>query len=50
MEGLVMGQQANIGLVADGLDPAFWERLHVCVRRHLDAAASPVTSASSRSR
>ena len=41
MEGLVMGQQLNIGFFADGLDPAFWERLHVAVRRHLVAAASP---------
>ena len=40
MEGLVMGQQLNVGFCADGLDPEFWERLHVAVRRHLDLAAT----------
>ena len=40
-EGLVMGQQLNIGFAGDGLVPAFWERLQVSVRRHLDAAAGP---------
>jgi hypothetical protein len=39
MEALVMGQRLNVGLVADRLDPAFWNRLHVAVRRHLEGAA-----------
>jgi hypothetical protein len=39
MEGLVMGQRLNIGLAADGLEPAFWERLQTAVRRHLDSAS-----------
>jgi len=38
MEGLVMGHRLNIGLAGDGLEPAFWERLHVAVRGHLDTA------------
>ena len=41
MEALVMGQQLNIGFAADGLEPAFWDRLHVAVGRHVAAAAAP---------
>ena len=50
MEGLVMGQRLNMGFVADGLEPAFWERLHVAVRRRLDAAAGLGKTAPSRAR
>jgi hypothetical protein len=39
MEGLVMGQQLNIGFAGDGLEPTFWERLQMAVRGHLNAAA-----------
>ena len=38
-QGLVMGQRLNVGFVADGLDPAFWDRLHVAVHRRLEAAS-----------
>jgi len=38
-EGLVLGQRLNIGFVADGLEPAFWDRLQVAVRGHLEAAS-----------
>ena len=38
MEALAMGQRLNVGFVGDGLDQAFWEKLHVAVRKHLDAA------------
>ena len=38
-QGLVMGQRLNVGFVADGLDPAFWDRLHVAVHGHLQAAS-----------
>ncbi len=40
MEGLVMGQQLNIGFGGDGLEPSFWERLQLAVRKHLDIACS----------
>jgi hypothetical protein len=40
MEALVMGQRLNIGLVGDSLEPVFWERLQMAVRRRLDAAIS----------
>lgn len=39
VEGLVMGHRLNIGVAADGLEPAFWKCLQVAVRRHLDNAA-----------
>jgi len=39
VEGLVMGQRLNVGFAADGVAPAFWERLHVAVRQHLNAAS-----------
>jgi hypothetical protein len=39
MEALVMGQRLNFGFAADSVEPAFWERLHVAIRRQLDAAA-----------
>ena len=39
VEGLVMGHRLNVGVAADRLDPAFWERLQTAVRRHLDSAA-----------
>ncbi|MBV8728588.1 MAG: hypothetical protein JO336_02140 [Acidobacteriia bacterium] len=40
IEGLVLGQRLNIGFAADDLEPAFWQRLHAAVRRHLDSAMS----------
>jgi hypothetical protein len=39
MEAMVVGQRLNIGLAGDSLAPAFWERLQIAIRRHLDAAA-----------
>lgn len=39
MEGLVMAQQLNIGFVAEGLEPAFWQQLQLAVRKHLDMAS-----------
>jgi hypothetical protein len=41
MEGLVMGHRLNVGVAADGLEPAFWERLQVAVRRYLVDASGP---------
>ncbi len=38
LEALVMGQQLNLGLAADELEPAFWEQLRTAIRKHLDAA------------
>jgi len=38
MEALVLGQRLNIGFAADGLEPAFWEQLHLAVHQHLLAA------------
>jgi hypothetical protein len=40
IRGLVLGQRLNIGLAADRLEPAFWDRLQKAVRKHLDAAAT----------
>jgi hypothetical protein len=33
MEALVMGQRLNIGLCAESLEPAFWERLQAAIRK-----------------
>ncbi|MEO7273521.1 MAG: hypothetical protein ABIX28_18190 [Vicinamibacterales bacterium] len=38
LESLIVGHRLNLGLIGDGLDPAFWARLHVAVRGHLDLA------------
>jgi hypothetical protein len=46
IQGLVVGQRLNVGLTADGVDPAFWERLHLAVRRRLQAAAGVAESGS----
>jgi hypothetical protein len=40
METLVLQQRLNIGFAADGLEPAFWERLQASVHKHLIAAAT----------
>jgi hypothetical protein len=39
IQGLVMGQRMNVGLAADGLDPAFWERLRIAIWGRLRADA-----------
>ncbi len=38
VQALVLGQRLNVGFVGDGLDPAFWERLHVAVHQRFAAA------------
>ncbi len=38
VQALVLGQRLNVGFVADGLDPAFWERLQVAVHQRFAAA------------
>jgi hypothetical protein len=45
-QGLVMGQRLNLGLIADGLDPAFWEQLRTEVRKQLFGAAGVVEDTS----
>jgi Condensation domain len=45
MEALVMQQQLNIGFAANQLDPEFWARLLIAVRRHLDTATDSGSSA-----
>jgi len=44
IEALVLDQRLNVGLVASGLEPEFWDRLATAVRRNLDAAARPQTA------
>jgi Condensation domain len=39
IQALVMGQRLNVGLVADGLDPAFWKRVHVAVHQRFATAS-----------
>lgn len=46
IEALVLGQRLNIGFAADSLDPAFWERLQIAVRGHLEAAGNATETAS----
>ena len=38
IEALVLGQQLNLGLAADQLDPPFWAALQGAVRHHLNGA------------
>lgn len=47
LEALVMGQQLNIGLTADNLEPVFWEQLQNAVRRRLVTAVHTGATATS---
>ena len=40
MEALVLGQELNVGFAADSVDPIFWNKLQVAVRKWLDWAAN----------
>lgn len=49
LAALTMGQRLNIGLAGGNLDPEFWQRLQIAVRRRLDVAVgieqtAPITS------
>jgi len=46
IEALVLGQRLNIGFAADSLEPAFWDRLQMAVRRRLEAASAAIETAS----
>jgi Condensation domain len=44
MEALVMGQRLNIGLCAESLEPAFWDKLQTAIRKHFDDAVGGETT------